>query len=82
MGILFRTSLLLNGILFNTEALFSLSDSHIESLEECDKYLMRQLFNVKISAPIESLFIESSTIRQVYSKGSEINVLLVYTSQK
>ena len=62
MGILFRTSLLLNGILFNTEALFSLSDSHIESLEECDKYLMRQLFNVEISAPIESLFIESSTI--------------------
>jgi hypothetical protein len=62
MGLLFRTSLLLNGILFNTEALFSLNDSHILSLEECDKYFMRQLFNVEATAPIESLYIETSTV--------------------
>ena len=37
MGLLFRTSQLLNGILFNTEALFSITEKQILYLEECDK---------------------------------------------
>ena len=62
MGLLFRTSKLLNGILFNTEVLFSMTEKHILSLEECDKYLMRSLFNTEMGTPIESFFIETSTI--------------------
>ena len=61
-GLLFRTSQLLNGILFNTEAMFSLSSKHVNMLEECDKQLMRNLFNAEIGTPIESFFIETSTI--------------------
>ena len=62
MGLLFRSSELLNGILFNTDAHFAMSDKHIEQLEECDKYLLRGLFNAGGGTPIESLFIETSTI--------------------
>ena len=62
MGLLFRTSELLNGILFNTEALFAMTDKHIEQLEECDKYLLRGLFNAAGGTPLESLFIETSAI--------------------
>ena len=62
VGLMFRTSLLINGILFNTEALFSMNESHVNMLEDCDKYLMRSLFNTEISTPIESLFIETSTV--------------------
>ena len=62
MGLLFRTAKLINGILFNTEALFSLTDRHVELLEESDKYLLRSLFNANIGTPIEALFIETSTL--------------------
>jgi hypothetical protein len=62
MGLLFRTSQLINGILFNTEALFSITEKHVLLLENCDKYLMRSLFNVESGTPIESLFIETATV--------------------
>ena len=51
MGMLFRTSLLVNGILFNTEAMFSISDKQISSLEDCDKYLLRKLFDTDSKTP-------------------------------
>ena len=73
MGLLFRTSLLLNGILFNTEVLFSMTEKHVKSLEECDKYLMRSLFNAEIGTPIEALFIETSaTPLRFVLKGRQI----------
>ena len=62
MGILFRTSLLINGILFNTEAMLSLTDKHISLLEESDKYLLRQLFETDMGTPIESLYIETASL--------------------
>ena len=62
MGILFRTSLLINGIIFNTEAMFSLTEKHLKTLEDCDNYFMRNFFNTETGTPIESFFIETSTI--------------------
>ena len=62
MGILFRTSLLINGILFNTEAMLSSTDKHISLLEESDKYLLRQLFETNMGTPIESLYIETASL--------------------
>ena len=62
MGLLFRTSQLLNGILFNTEALFSISEKQIIYLEDCDKYLLRSMFKAEMGTPVESLFIETATI--------------------
>ena len=62
MAILFRTSQLVNGILFNTEAMFSIKEKHLSLLEESDKYLMRSLFDTEMCTPIEGYYIETSTI--------------------
>ena len=48
MGMLFRTTQLLAGILFNTESMCSITENHISQLEDADKYLLRQLFNTCI----------------------------------
>ena len=44
-----RTSMLINGILYNTEALFNLKNKQTEMLEECEQ-----------GCPVESFFIETS----------------------
>ena len=62
MAMLFRTSQLVNGILFNTEAMFSIKEKHLSLLEESDKYLMRSLFDTEMCTPIEGYYIETSTI--------------------
>ena len=62
MGLLFRSSLLVNGILFNTEAIHNITDKHVTQLEECDKSFMRQLFDAEIGTPVESFYIETSTL--------------------
>ena len=62
MGLMFRNSQLINGIMFNTEALFSMKESHVLLFEDCDKYFLRSLFNTEMGTPIESLFIETSTV--------------------
>ena len=48
MGILFRTSLLINGIMFNTEAMFSLTEKHLKTLEDCDNYLYENFVQHKM----------------------------------
>ena len=60
IGMLLRTTMLINGILYNTEALFNIQQSHIDKLEECDKSLMRKLFNTEQGTPIESYYLETS----------------------
>ena len=62
MGLLFRTSLLINGILFNTEVIHNLTEKQIEKLDECDKIFMRKLFGAEAGTPIESFYIETSTL--------------------
>ena len=61
IALILRNSLLINGILYNVEALFTLNKKHIKQLEDCDKYLMQLLFNCSTSAPIEGYYIETST---------------------
>ena len=60
IGMVMRTSMLINGILYNTEALASISSRHIDMLEECDKVFMRRLFDAEQGTPIESFFLETS----------------------
>ena len=62
MAMLFRTSQLVNGILYNTEAMLSIKDRHLTLLEDSDKYLMRSLFDTEMCTPIEGFYIETSTI--------------------
>ena len=60
IGLLLRITILVNGILFNTEAMFNIQQRHIDQLEDCDKIFMRKLFNSGHGTPIESFYIESS----------------------
>ena len=60
MGLLFRSSMLINGILCSIEALYGLKKNHIEQLEQCDRMLMRRLFNCKSTTAIESYYLETN----------------------
>ena len=60
IGMILRTSLLVNGILFSTEVLHKISSKHINQLEECDKIFMRRLFEAEQGTPIESFYLETS----------------------
>ena len=60
IGMMLRTSMLVNGMLFSTEALSNLSTSQTNLLEDCDKKFMRQLFDAEQGTPIEAFYIETS----------------------
>ena len=62
MGMLFRTTQLLAVILFNTEAVCSITDKRISMLEDADIYLLQQLFYTCIGTPIEAFYIELSIL--------------------
>ena len=54
--------MLINSILCNSEVLYGLNNTHIETLESVDRYLWRNVFGAMISTPIESYYIETNTI--------------------
>ena len=62
IGILFRNSKLINGILCSIEALYGLNTTHVEKLEKCDNSFFRQLFKSGASTPIESFYLASGTL--------------------
>ena len=62
MTMLFRQSMLINSILFNSEALYWLNNTQIETIESVDRYLWRNVFGAMVSTPIESYYIEKNSI--------------------
>ena len=62
MAALFRQSMLINSILCNSEVLYGLNKSHIETLESVDVYFWRNVFSSMVSTPIESYYIETNTL--------------------
>lgn len=62
MALLFRNSLLINGILYNMEALHGIKNKYLDIIEECDKMLMRRLFNFPEGTPLEAFFLETSAL--------------------
>ena len=62
MAVLFRQSMLLNGILCNSEVLYGLTKTHIETLESVDKFYWKKVFQCPVSTPTEVLFLETNTI--------------------
>ena len=62
MGILFRNSMLVNGMLCSVESLYGLKMHHIETLEKCDKSFFRQLFKSGACTPIESFYLQTNTL--------------------
>ena len=61
MAMLFRNSMLINGILCSIESVYGLTNTHIEQLEQCDRILMRKIFNSVCSTATEA------TWRQIFN---------------
>ena len=57
-----RESLLINGMLFNTESWYGVTSDHTKELEKVDKLLLRRIFNTPFSTPTESLYLELGVI--------------------
>ena len=62
IAMMFRTSMLLNGMLCSSEVLYGITNEHIEMLEKCDRTFMRRVFDCPVSTPIESFYIKTSRI--------------------
>ena len=62
IGLQLRQAVLVNGILYNSEAWHSVSLKDIESLEKIDEALLRFLLNSHAKAPLETLYLESGAI--------------------
>ena len=59
IGLHLREAMLLNGILFNSEAWHSLSLSEIKTLESVDEQLLRGLVKAHSKTPLEFLYLEA-----------------------
>ena len=62
MATMFRQSMLINSILCNSEVLYGLNKTHIETLESVDTYFWRNVFGAIVTTPIESYFIETNSV--------------------
>ena len=59
IGLKLRQAMLLNGILYNSEAWHNISESEIKMLEQVDEYLLRTLVKGHSKTPLEFLYLEA-----------------------
>ena len=57
-----RETLLINGILYNSEVWYGVTAKQVEELENIDKLMLRKLFDTCISTPSEALYLELGLI--------------------
>ena len=62
MAMMFRNSMLINGILCSIESVYGLTDKHIEQLELCDRILMKKIINSVSTTATEAYYIETNTL--------------------
>ena len=53
-----RNSILVNGILYNSEVWYDLKEKDINVLEQIDEILLRKLLNAHSKTPLEALYLE------------------------
>ena len=66
MAMLFRTSMLINGMLCSSEALYGIKKSHIEKLESCDKMLFKSVFQSPCTTPTVAYYLETGSVQIKY----------------
>ena len=54
--------MLLNGILYSSEAWHCLTEANIKILQEADEYLIRKIFNAHSKTSIKFLHLETGTL--------------------
>ena len=62
IGLKLRQAMLLNGVLYNSEAWHGVTDSDIKLIETIDEYLLRSLVNGHSKTPIEFLYLEAGAV--------------------
>ena len=62
IGATLRESMLVNGLLTNSEIWYGLSENEVKRLEEVDRLLLRQIFQVASTCPTEALYLELGCI--------------------
>ena len=62
IGLLYRDTNIVNGLLFNSEVRYGLRQTKIDILESIDEMYMRQLFGAHSKTPIEAFYLESGKV--------------------
>jgi hypothetical protein len=62
IGILFRNTNVINGILTNSEVWYKIRQKHIKTLENIDEMYLRKMLEAHSKTPIEALYIETGTM--------------------
>ena len=62
MAMLFRTTMLINGMLCSSEALHGITNTHIDQLESCDTMLFKSIFQSPCTTPIVAYFLETGSV--------------------
>ena len=66
----------MSSLLTNSEVWYGLTSSDVPMLEEVDRLLLRQIFNVASTCPIEALYLElGCTPLGLIIKGRRVNYL-------
>ena len=63
MAMLFRSSMLINGMLCSIEAVHGITKPHVDMLESCDKDLFRNIFKSPCTTPTAAYFLETGAIQ-------------------
>ena len=84
IAMMFRNSMLLNGMLCSSEVLYGITNEHIEMLEKCDRTFMRRVFDCPVRTPIESFYLETYTYNcnQIYFDGKKADIPLDSSPEK
>ena len=96
IGLQLRQAMLLNGILYNSEAWHSITEDEIKLLEKVDEHLLRQLVKGHSKSPKEFLFLEAGAtpiryliscrrllyLHTILHRSEEELIRRVYTAQK
>ena len=62
IGLIYRDTNIINGVLFNSEVWYGVKQAEIEILEKVDETYLRQLFGAHSKTPIEAFYLESGKI--------------------
>ena len=62
IGLKLRQAMLINGMLYNSEAWHNLAEAEIRWLEKVDEYLLRALVKAHSKTPLEFLYLEAGAI--------------------
>ena len=62
IGLHLRQAMLLNGMLYNSEAWHNITEEEVKILEKVDEYLLRSLVKAHSKVPLEFLYLEAGAI--------------------